>query len=61
MEIICAFTKNKKARVKALGKTPNLLTLLVVISKCLAERISQEKGVNLIEAENIVVDFICLL
>lgn len=58
MEIICVYTKNKKAKVKALGKTLNLLTLLVAISKCLAERISQEKGVGLEEAEGVVVDCI---
>lgn len=58
MEIILAFVKNEKAKVKAVGKTLNLLTLLVAISKCLAERISNEKGVSQIEAENIVVDCI---
>ena len=58
MGIIITFTKNKKAKVKALGKTINLLTLLVAISKCLAERISKEKGVSLGKAENIVVDCI---
>lgn len=58
MEIVFACSKNKKAKVKAIGKTLNLMTLLVVISKCLAERISKEKGVSLDEAENIVVDCI---
>ena len=58
MEIIYSYTKNKKAKVKAAGKTLDLLTLLVAISKCLTERISKEKGVSLTEAENIVVDCI---
>lgn len=58
MEIIFAYMKNKKAKVKAVGKTLSLLTLLVAISKCLSERISEEKGVSLTEAENIVVDCI---
>lgn len=58
MGIIFAFTKNKKAKVKAAGKTLSLLTLLVVISKCLVERISEEKGVSLEEAESVVVDCI---
>lgn len=58
MGIICAFIKNKKAKVKAGGKTLSLLTLTVAISKCLTERISKEKGVSLAEAENIVVDCI---
>lgn len=58
MGILVAFTKKDKAKVKAVGKTLSLLTLLVAISKCLAERISIEKGVCLAEAENIVVDCI---
>lgn len=58
MGIVFAYTKNQKAKVKAVGKTLNLLTLLVSVSKCLAERISEEKGVGLNEAENILVDCI---
>lgn len=58
MKIIFAYIKNQKAKVKAVGKTLNLLVLQVAISKCLAERISEEKGVSLEEAENIVVDCI---
>lgn len=56
MKIIFAYTKNQKAKVKVAGKTLDLLALLVAISKCLAERISEEKGVSLTEAENIVLD-----
>lgn len=56
MEIIFAFVKKKKARVKATGEMINLLTLLIAISKCLAEKLSEEKRVNLEEAQNIVVD-----
>lgn len=58
LKIIFATLNGEKAKVKAVGKTLNLLTLLVVISKCLAERISREKGVSLDEAEDIVVDCI---
>ena len=58
MEIVFACSKNKKAKVKAVGKTLNLMTLLVAISKCLVERISEEKGVSLEKAEDIVVDCI---
>lgn len=58
MSIIFAYTKNKKAKVKVVGKTLGSLTLLVAISKCLVERISKEKGVCLDEAENIVIDCI---
>lgn len=58
MEIVFACSKNKKAKVKAVGKTLNLMTLLVAISKCLVETISEEKGVSLEKAEDIVVDCI---
>lgn len=58
MKIIFATLKGEKAKVKAVGKTLSLLTLLVSISKCLSERISEEKGVGLDEAENIVIDCI---
>lgn len=58
MGILFAFTKNEKAKIKAMGKTFKLLIITVAISKCLAERISKENGVSLDEAENIVVDCI---
>lgn len=58
MKIVFAYSKNKKAKVKAVGKTLNLMTLLVAISKCLVEKISEEKGVSLEKAEEIVVDCI---
>ncbi len=58
MKVIFATLKGEKAKVKAIGKTLNLMTLLVAISKCLAERISAEKGVSMKEAEEIVVDCI---
>lgn len=52
------YSKNKKAKVRAVGKTLELLTLLVAISKCLVERLSEERGVSLEKAEDIVVDCI---
>ena len=58
MEIIYAYTKNQNAKVKARGKTLSLLILMVAISKCLAERISEEKGKGLEKAENIVINCI---
>lgn len=51
-------SKNKKVKVRAVGETLDLLTLLVAISKCLTERILEEKGVSLEKAEDIVVDCI---
>lgn len=58
MGIVFACTKNQKAKIKAVGETLSLLTLRVAISKYLVEKISEEKGVNLEQAENIVVDCI---
>ena len=58
VEVIKKSSKNKKAKVKAVGKTLDLLTLLVAISKCLTERILEERGVSLEKAEDIVVDCI---
>lgn len=56
--IIFAYTKNQKAKIKAVGKSLSLLTLLVATSKYLAERVAKEKGVSLEKAENMVVDCI---
>lgn len=58
MGIVFATLKGEKAKVKAFGKTLDLLALLVAISKCLSERISKEKGVSIKKAEDIVVDCI---
>lgn len=58
MKIIFATLKGKNAKVKSVGKTLDLMTLLVAISKCLSERISKERGVSIEEAEDIVVDCI---
>ena len=58
MGIIVTYIKYKKAKIKTIGNTLQLLTLLVSISKYLAERISNEKGISLKEAENLVVDCI---
>ncbi len=58
MGIIFAILKNEKTKVKALGKTLNLLVLLVAMSKCLAERISKEKRISIGEAEIILIDCI---
>lgn len=58
LKIIFAYKKNQKVKVKAIGKTLSLLTLLVSISKCLAERVSEEKGASIEKAEDIVIDCI---
>lgn len=56
--ILFAYTKNKKAKVKAVGETLSLMTLFAAVSKCLVEKISEEKGVSSEQAENIVIDCI---
>lgn len=58
MRIVFAYSKKERAKVKVVGKILDLMALLIAISKCLAERISKEKGVYLEEAENLVVDCI---
>ncbi|MCI8535521.1 MAG: hypothetical protein HFG68_08095 [Hungatella sp.] len=58
MGIILTFLKNKKVKIKTVGKTSNLIVLLVAISKFLSEKIAQEKNLELEQAESIVIDFI---
>lgn len=58
MKVIFAALKSGKAKVMVCGKTINLLTLLVSISKCLAERVSKEKQISLSKAEIFVLDCI---
>lgn len=50
------YSRKENAKVKAAGRTLGLLTLLVAAGKCLAERVSNEKGVSLESAEDMVVD-----
>ncbi len=58
MGIILTFLKNKEVKIKTVGKTSNLIVLLVAISKLLSEKIAQEKNLGLKQAESIVIDFI---
>lgn len=58
MKIVFAYIKNQKAKVKAVGKTLDLLTLLTIISKCLTEKIAKEKQISLNEAEIFILDCI---
>ena len=58
MGIILTFLKNKKVKIKTVGKTSNLIVLLVAISKFLSEKIAQEKNLELEPADSIVIDFI---
>lgn len=56
--IVFACSKNKKAKVKAVGKTLDLLTLLVAISEYLAERISKERNIDMKSSEKFIIDCI---
>ncbi len=58
MGIVFASSKNKKAKVKATGKTLDLLTLLVAINKCLAEKISEERNMDVKDAETFIINCI---
>ena len=58
MGIIFAYSKREKAKLKIIGKTLELLTLLVSLSKYLSEKIAKEKEISLAKAEEVVVDCI---
>lgn len=58
MEIIFAIKKRKTGKVKSIGNTLDLLSLLVSISKTLAERIAKEKEISKENAERLVVECI---
>lgn len=58
MGIIVAYLKNEKAKVKAVGNTLNLLTLLVALSKMLSKRVSEERRIGIREAEDFVIECI---
>lgn len=56
MKIILAYSKKKRTKINAIGNTLSLLTLLVAISKLLAERVSKEKKIDINEAENFIIE-----
>ena len=56
MKIIVAYSRNKRTKINAIGNTLSLMSLLVAISKLLAERISEEKKINIEDAEKIVIE-----
>lgn len=58
MRIIYAKLKHGKAKVKVIGKTLDTLQLLVAISKALSENIEKEKGIDVAEAQKIIVECI---
>ena len=58
MGIILATTRKEIGKVKLIGSTLSLLTLLVGISKALTERIANEKSLSIEEAERFIVECI---
>ena len=58
MGFIFSLMRRKIGRVKIVGNTLNVLTLLVAISKAIVEKVSKEKGISMEEAENLVVESI---
>ncbi len=56
MAIIFAHSTREKAKIKAVGSTLNLLTLLVSISKLLAEKVAIEKNISMSEAEKFIME-----
>ena len=58
MGFIFAIKSKGTGRVKIVGNTLNVLTLLVTISKAIVEKVSKEKGISMEEAENFVVESI---
>ena len=58
MKIILAYSRNKKCKIKTIGNTLDLLTLFLAISKSLAEKISNEKEINISDAEKFIVECI---
>ncbi|WP_157668738.1 hypothetical protein [Lachnoclostridium phytofermentans] len=58
MGIIFASSKRENAKVKVAGRTIDILSLLIAISKTLSEKISKENGVSTEEAEKVILDII---
>lgn len=58
MAIMISFSKKKKAKVIAIGRTLDSLSLLIAMSKSLTEKISKEKNICIEESEKVVLDCI---
>lgn len=58
MSIILAIKSKTTGKIKSIGNIQSLLTLLIAVSKALAETISKEKEISIEEAENFVVECI---
>lgn len=58
MNFISCSQVKQKVKVKMIGKTANLLTITVAVCRFVAERISEEKGVELNESIEFVAECI---
>lgn len=58
MNFISCFQIKKRAKIYMVGKTVNLLTMAIAICRFVAEKISEEKGMELNESIDFVVECI---
>lgn len=58
MGFIFAIKNRRIGKVRLIGNTSNVLTLLVAINKAMAEKVSKEKRIGIDEAENFVIESI---
>ncbi len=58
LNIIFAYSKKQRAKVRIIGSTLHSLSLLIAISKFVIEKISKERHMNTQDAENFVIDCI---
>lgn len=58
MNFISCFQIKQKAKIQMIGKSVNLLTMTVAICRFVAEKISEERGMNLNESIELVVECI---
>lgn len=56
MKIVFAYLRNKNCKIKTIGNTLDLLSLLVAISKLMVERVSKENNINIKEAEKFIIE-----
>lgn len=56
MKIVFAYLRNKNCKIKTIGDTLDLLTLLIAINKLLVERVSKENNIKIEEAEKFIIE-----
>ena len=58
MVLLLCIKKKNKAKVFSMGKLLSLLTMATVICQAIAEKVADNKGIELDQAMNFVVDSI---